>query len=192
MPTRTLALVRRLILVLVLTAAAALADGTYVRTATLAASDKAHDVLKAPSHVAVEISTGIIVVADTLHHRIVTVAPDGTIAVLAGSGSPGLANGAGTAAMFSRPRGVAVDDARRLIYVADTDNNVIRAVTYDGVVTTLAGSGRPDDAVGSGALASFKQPFGVATDSAGNLYGQQQDQTRDTGRRRQSPRRCRP
>jgi hypothetical protein len=45
------------------------ADPLYTRVATLAASDKAHDVVKAPSHLAVESSTGVVVVADTSHER---------------------------------------------------------------------------------------------------------------------------
>jgi RHS repeat-associated protein len=139
-------------------------DPLYTRVATLAASDRAHDVFKHPSHVAVETSTGLVIVADTAHHRIVAVAPNGGVSVVAGNGRPGLTDGNGLNAEFNEPAGIAVDDARRRIYVADSGNHVIRIVTYDGTVAMLAGTGRPaDDASG------FKQPAGIAVDPNGNL-----------------------
>ena len=57
------------------------------------------------------------------------------------------------------------------IYVADTTNNLIRAISSAGDVTTLAGVqgvGGFDDGTGNGAL--FHQPEGLAVDSAGSLY----------------------
>jgi sugar lactone lactonase YvrE len=65
---------------------------------------------------------------------------------------------------------VAVDGAGNL-YVADTGNHVIRVVTAAGVSSTLAGTvGVKGSADGLGANASFNQPWGIALDSAGNLY----------------------
>jgi hypothetical protein len=57
------------------------------------------------------------------------------------------------------------------VYVADTANHTIRKVTPGGVVTTLAGlagSSGSDD--GAGSAARFYDPFGVAADSAGNVF----------------------
>ncbi|HEV2722687.1 MAG TPA: hypothetical protein VG323_21870 [Thermoanaerobaculia bacterium] len=104
-------------------------DTAFVKVATLAASDNAHDVLKGPAAVAVMTATGIAVVADTMHHRIVTVSPAGQVALLAGSGNPGLTDGVAAQAQFKEPGGIAIDEARKIIYVADTANNAIRAVT---------------------------------------------------------------
>ena len=56
------------------------------------------------------------------------------------------------------------------VYVADTDNIRMRKVSPAGVVTTLAGSGTAAFADGTGAGASFQYPYGVAVDSAGNVY----------------------
>ena len=56
------------------------------------------------------------------------------------------------------------------MYVADTNNHLIRKITPTGVVTTLAGSGELGGANGTGDAARFGHPFGVAVDSSGNVY----------------------
>jgi fibronectin type III domain protein/NHL repeat-containing protein len=91
-----------------------------------------------------------------------------TVTTLAGS-TQGFADGAGAAAKFSNPVGVAVDVAGN-VYVADAANQRIRKVTPAGVVTTLAGSGTAAFADGTGAAASFSTPLWVAVDVAGNVY----------------------
>jgi sugar lactone lactonase YvrE len=65
--------------------------------------------------------------------------------------------------------GLAVD-ANGNIYVADAGNHLIRKITPAGVVTTLAGSGKPEFADGDGVSASFSSPSWVALDKNGNLY----------------------
>jgi streptogramin lyase len=93
-----------------------------------------------------------------------------TFSTLAGAASPGSADGAGSAARFNDPSGVAVDGAGN-VYIADTYNNTIRKMTPAGVVTTLAGSaGNSGGADGAGAGAQFNGPAGVAVDGAGNIY----------------------
>jgi sugar lactone lactonase YvrE/pimeloyl-ACP methyl ester carboxylesterase len=85
-------------------------------------------------------------------------------------GGPGNVDGAGSAARFHQPYGVAVDSAGNL-FVADADNFTIRKVTPAGVVTTLAGSaGNPGSADGTGSAARFYCPEGIAVDSGGNLF----------------------
>jgi hypothetical protein len=125
---------------------------------------------KNPSGVAVD-SSGNVYVADTWNHSIRKVTPGGVVTTLAGSAvSRGSADGTGSAARFSAPTGVAVDDGGS-VYVADSDNNTIRKVTQAGVVTTLAGSsGLSGSTNGTGSYASFFYPSGLAVDSAGNVY----------------------
>ena len=101
--------------------------------------------------------------------KIQKITPDGTVTTLAGSGSPGSADGAGTSASFRGPNGLAVDSSGN-VYVADRDNNTIRKITSSGIVTTLAGSASPGSADGTGIAASFNSPAGVALDASGNLY----------------------
>src|SRR5947209_2096336 len=149
---------------------AATADPAFLGVTTVAASDKAHDLLKNPGGIAVVHSTGDLIVADRGHHRILRITPSGQAWLLAGSGKPGLVDGRGGQAQFNEPRGVAVDDARNVIYVADSGNHAIRSVTFDGVVTTVAGSGRPDDKDGIGTQAAFKQPCGIVVDATGMIF----------------------
>ena len=83
----------------------------------------------------------------------------------------GDSDGAGSAARFFYPSGIATDNAGN-IYLADTDNHTIRKVVAStGAVTTLAGlAGNSGDADGTGSAARFNNPSGVAADSAGNVY----------------------
>ena len=114
---------------------------------------------------------GNIYVADANNDTIRKVTPGGVVTTLAGSpGIPGSADGAGSAARFSEPYGVAVDNDGN-IYVVDSGNDTVRKVTPSGVVTTLAGSpGIPGSDDGAGSVARFNNPQGVAVDSSGTIY----------------------
>ena len=99
--------------------------------------------------------------------RIRMLRPDGSVATLAG-GVEGFQDGQGAAARFDTPSGLALDAVGNL-YVADTGNHAIRKVTPEGVVTTLAGNGRPGYRDGPGAQAQFDGPMGLAIDAAGRV-----------------------
>lgn len=114
---------------------------------------------------------GNLYVADTDNHTIRKITPAGIATTLAGTaGSSGSIDGAGAAARFNFPGGVAVDSAGN-VYVADTDNSIIRRITPTGAVTTLAGTaGKIGSADGTGPAARFNYPTGVAVDATGNVY----------------------
>ncbi|MEY2659792.1 MAG: hypothetical protein RLZZ123_964, partial [Pseudomonadota bacterium] len=61
-------------------------------------------------------------------------------------------------------------DTSGFVYVTDYSNNVIRKISPDGVVSTLAGEGSIGLSDGSGATATFSSPYGLAVDSSGFVY----------------------
>ena len=97
-----------------------------------------------------------------------TTKPYNVVSTLAGSLS-GYLDGTGTNARFTTPVGVAVDSSGN-VYVSDVGFRIIRKITPEGVVTSLAGDVIAGSADGTGTNAQFYNPFGVAVDSAGNVY----------------------
>jgi uncharacterized protein (TIGR03437 family) len=123
--------------------------------------------LYAPGGVAVDFA-GSVYVADTSNNRIRKISK-GAIATVAGNGTMGYGGdyGPATGAQLNDPVGVAVDSAGNL-YIADRGR--VRMVS-NGVITTVAGNATPGYGGDNGpALAAQVAPYGVAVDSAGNLY----------------------
>lgn len=112
---------------------------------------------------------GTVYVADTGSHTILRVSPDGLVSTLAGDGTPGFADGPAARARFNGPIGIAVVPDGRVV-VADTYNDCIRVIETNGVVRTLAGSGRPGASDGVAGGATFDTPTGLAIDHHGLLY----------------------
>ena len=126
-----------------------------------------------PASVAAD-GNGTVYIADWFNHTIRKAVWDGqylAVTTLAGlAGVAGTNDGVGSAARFFHPRGVALHSSG-VLYVADEWNHVIRKVTPDGAVTTFAGlAGTPGTNDGSGTLARFYRPCGVAVDVAGYVF----------------------
>jgi sugar lactone lactonase YvrE len=112
-------------------------------------------------------------VADRDHNRIRRIAPDGTITTFAGGHDQGFAGDGGpaTAAALDNPAGMAFDAAGDL-YFADSNNNRVRKIDRQGVITTVAGTGEAvtTGTGGPASQAGLADPESVAFDAAGNLY----------------------
>jgi sugar lactone lactonase YvrE len=123
-----------------------------------------------PASVAVD-SAGDVYVADMGNSTIRKVTPSGVVTTLAGqTENAGFADGTGTSAQFYFPQGVAVD-ANGNVYVADTYNSLIREITPAAQVTTVAGASTSQGSTdGTGKVASFNQPTGVAAGANGDVY----------------------
>ncbi len=87
---------------------------------------------------------GNLYIADLFNHRIRMVNTQGIITTLAGTGQPGFSGDGGPAAFasFNFPTDVAVD-ASGNVYVNDNRNFVIRKITAQGTISTVAGTGVP-------------------------------------------------
>lgn len=89
---------------------------------------------------------------------------------LAGLSSYGHADGKGTAARFYAPTGLAVDPTGN-VYVGDSSNQLVRKITADGTVTTVAGLQGVDGIDnGTGTTARFSFPSAITVDPTGNVY----------------------
>ena len=117
------------------------------------------------------LSGNTLYVTDQNNHRIRAIdiaSANKIVSTLAGTGSPGGTDGAGTVARFNDPRGLALSG--NTLYVADFSNHSIRAIDLASkTVSTLAGSGSPGHANGVGTAAQFDGPIGIAI-SGGTLY----------------------
>jgi sugar lactone lactonase YvrE len=136
---------------------------------TDAVSDKAR--FTAPAGVALS-PNYTIYVGDTGTDRIrrLTQLSSDVHSVAGTADTAGANDGPAITARFDGPTGVAVD-ATGNIFVADTQNDLIRRIGTDGVVTTVAGApGAAGFADGVGSVARFDHPTALAFDSLGNLY----------------------
>jgi uncharacterized protein (TIGR03437 family) len=102
--------------------------------------------------------TGNLYVADSLNHRIRRIGAGGLVSTVAGSGASGFGGDGGVArnAQLNTPSAIVID-AQDNLYIADSGNHAIRAVSAAGFITTFAGEG-------------LRFPTGVAVDSQGRVY----------------------
>ena len=114
---------------------------------------------------------GSLYIADSDHHRIRRVFPNGIITTVAGQGDAGFEGDGGPAsdALLSSPYGVAVARDGSL-YILDTGNARVRHIGSDGLITTVAGGG-DDLAAGSWATDfALERPRAIAVGADDRLY----------------------
>jgi streptogramin lyase len=124
-------------------------------------------------------AAGNLEIADAGNNAIRRIDARTNVTTLAGStnGTPGFADGMGTAATFHAPSGVAADWQGNL-YVSDTGNNAIRKILTNGVVKTIAGNTTNSQffnlaggfSNGLGTNAAFSIPCSLTVDGLGNVY----------------------
>ncbi len=118
-------------------------------------------------------SAGNLYIAD-YGNAVIRKVANATVTTVAGNYASGAGysgdGGPATQAQLSQPQGVAVDSGGNL-YIADRGNSRIRKVA-NGTITTVAGTGTAGYGGDGGlaTLAAINRPYGVAVDSAGNLY----------------------
>ncbi len=128
-------------------------------------------------------AAGNIYIGDSHNDRVRYVDPNGNIHTLAGANqwqiTPGSSpwtsyggdGGPAIAATLYYPSGVAVDAAGN-VYIADSQDNRVRKVTPNGIITTVAGTGIAGFSGDGGPAvnAQLNRPWDVAVDAAGDLY----------------------
>jgi len=118
--------------------------------------------------------SGNLYILEQQGNKVRVITPNGNIATYAGTGLPGAPSsptGVALSQPLNAPQGLAVDTTGAL-YIADTGNNLIRKVTTDGKIATVAGSGASGYTGDGGAAtsAALRSPTAVAVDSFGNLF----------------------
>ena len=94
-----------------------------------------------PGKILADAKSDRLFIADSDHNRIVIAKLDGTLLETIGTGAHGADDGSFDRATFFRPQGMALDGDT--LYVADTENHLIRAVDLRSkTVATVAGTGR--------------------------------------------------
>ncbi|MBI5516947.1 MAG: hypothetical protein HY909_24405 [Deltaproteobacteria bacterium] len=136
--------------------------------------------LDAPADLALA-PDGALYILELGAHRVRRVAPDGTIATVAGDGTMGFAGDGGpaTAARLNSPQGLEVT-ADGALLIADTGNHRVRRVSREGTISTVAGTGAMGVGgdLGAATSAQLNGPRGLAALPDGSFF------VADTGNRR--------
>jgi streptogramin lyase len=117
---------------------------------------------------------GALYVCDTGNHAIRAVRPDGTPVTIAGAGKPGYAGDGGPAleAFLNEPYEIRFDRSGNIVFVEMRNHLVRRIDARTGIISALAGTGRPgfsgDD--GPATKAQLNQPHSIQFDRDGHLY----------------------
>lgn len=116
---------------------------------------------------------GDVLISDQGTNQILRRLSDGTFQVVAGNGTTGFSGDGGPAAdaELHDPNGLAVA-GDGTIYVADTGNNRVRAISPSGIISTVAGNGSvgAEGVGGPATAAQIGSPFALAIGPQGDLH----------------------
>lgn len=115
---------------------------------------------------------GSMVFTDMGNHTIKIVLQDRLYTLSGGQGTntAGYLEGSASEALYNSPTGLAADRDSN-VYVADTMNQCIRKIDFNGNSSLLAGiPGQAGFQDGAGQQAMFNEPMGLDIDQEGNLY----------------------
>jgi DNA-binding beta-propeller fold protein YncE len=104
-----------------------------------------------PAGLGLDDASGNVYVSDYSENRVQKLSSNGTVLTTWGGES-----------QFNNPEGISVDPCTREVLVADTDNHRIQKFNSNGTFITRWGSQGTADG-------QFNHPYGVATDSSGNV-----------------------
>lgn len=114
-------------------------------------------------------ASGGLYFSDSSTSRIRKATTAGVVSFLAGSGASSYTEGTGTGAVFNWPQAITVGPAG-VLYIADTNNNRIRALST-GNTSSLVAGGTQGVGDGTGSAARFNTPRGIVYDAlSGFLY----------------------
>ncbi len=120
-----------------------------------------------PMGIAIDFNDNIYV-ADKFNHRIRKITNSGNVTTFAGS-TAGNVNGDLATAQFNSLEGIEIDTTGNF-FIADTNNNQIKKISIDGLVSTYIGNGTQSYVDGIGVVASLNQPINLTIDSNNNIY----------------------
>lgn len=125
-----------------------------------------------PTSLAID-SVGNIFLADAGNERIRKIDKMGIIRTFAGNGIKGYSGDGGKAwdAQIEYVNGIAAGSENNL-YFAQKDDNVIRKIDKNGIISTIAGTGKPGFSgdYSQAINATLNNPYGITVDNENNLY----------------------
>lgn len=118
-------------------------------------------------------ANGNLIFCESSNHCIRKVSPAGIISTICGNGSQGSSGDGGSAqfALLSSPIGLVIDPTG-VLYFSDCNNNRIRTIDLNGIITTFCGNGNlglSGDG-GPATSANLYYPKGLALDATNTLY----------------------